>query len=349
MALDVDEARGEDHPPQVDSSPGCGAPEHAPRRDPRDAVSPNGNVAPVPGRAGPIHQSSALEDQVVGTVGRRARRGLDRGELGGGLGGGGGIFDELFGGQRQDPTQPQRGEDLRYDLEIAFEEAAMGCEREISVNKPERCDVCAGSGVEAGSRTRSCPTCHGRGQVISSRGIFSIAQTCPQCQGAGRVERTTRKTIRIPAGVDTGTRLRSSGDGESGVRGGPAGDLFVVLHVKPHSFFQREGDDLVYDLPISFVQAALGAEIEAPSLNGKVTLRVPAGTQTGQLFRVKGKGIKNAQGYGWGDLHVRVNVEVPAHLNSIQRSKLQEFASLCDEKVNPMAQSFFEKAKNFFK
>ena len=133
------------------------------------------------------------------------------------------------------------------------------------------------------------------------------------------------------------------------MRGGPPGDLFVMLHVKAHSLFEREGDDLVYELPISFVQAALGAEIEVPSLNGKVTLRIPAGTQPGQMFRVKGKGIKNAQGYGWGDLHVRVSVEVPTHLNATQRTKLQEFGALCDEKVNPLVQGFFEKAKKFFK
>ena len=282
--------------------------------------------------------------------------------------GGGGvedIFEQFFGGggARRDPGGAERGANLRYDLEIDFEEAANGCEKDISLTKLDQCEHCHGSGAEAGAQKKSCNLCGGRGQVITARGIFSIAQTCPRCggagqtidkpckkcQGAGRMERTTRKTIRIPAGVDTGTRLRSSGDGESGVRGGPPGDLFVVLHVRPHSLFQREGDDLVYELPISFVQAALGADIDVPSLNGKVPLRVPAGTQTGQLFRVKGKGIKNAQGYGWGDLHVRVSVEVPTHLNHTQRAKLEEFATLCDEKVNPMTKSFFEKAKHFFK
>src|SRR6266567_2374203 len=273
------------------------------------------------------------------------------------------IFEQFFGGgTRRDPTGPDRGSNLRYDLELDFEEAASGCEKEISLTKLDPCETCHGSGAEAGAQKKVCSLCGGRGQVVAARGIFSIAQTCPRCggagriidkpcrkcQGAGRVERTTRKTIRIPPGVDTGTRLRSVGDGEAGVRGGPRGDLFVVLHVKPHAIFQREGDDLVYELPISFVQAALGTEMQVPSLNGKVPLRIPPGTQTGQTFRVKGKGIKNAQGYGWGDLHVRVTVEVPTHLNAAQRAKLQEFAALCDEKVNPMTQSFFEKAKNFF-
>src|SRR5215510_13914553 len=281
--------------------------------------------------------------------------------------GGGGvedIFEQFFGGgMRRDPSGPERGANLRYDLELEFEEAANGCEKEITLTKLDGCETCHGSGAEAGAQKKTCQLCGGRGQVITARGIFSIAQTCPRCggagrtidkpcrkcHGAGRLERTTRKMIRIPAGVDTGTRLRSAGDGEAGTRGGPPGDLFVVLHVKAHPIFQREGDDLVYDLPISFVQAALGAEMEVPSLNGKVPLRIPPGTQTGQMFRVKGKGIKNAQGYGWGDLHVRVAVEVPTHLDAAQRAKLQEFAALCDEKVNPMAQSFFEKARRFFK
>ena len=281
--------------------------------------------------------------------------------------GGGGvedIFEQFFGGGgRSDPTAPERGAHLRYDLELEFDEAALGCEKEISLTKAESCDSCHGSGAEAGAQKKVCPVCNGRGQVITSRGIFSIAQTCPRCggagrtvdkpcrhcRGAGRAEKTTRKRILIPPGVNTGTKLRSAGDGEAGLRGGPAGDLYVVLHVRAHPLFQRDGDDLVYELPISFVQAALGAEIEVPSLTEKVTLRVPSGTQTGQLFRVKGKGIKSAQGHGWGDLHVRVSVEVPAHLNSAQRAKLQEFAALCDEKVNPITRSWFEKTRRFFK
>ncbi len=276
--------------------------------------------------------------------------------------GGGSIFEDLFGGGRSDPTQPQRGEDLRYDMEIAFEEAAHGCEKEISVTKPERCESCNGSGAEAGSRSRTCPACGGRGQVISSRGIFSIAQTCPQCQGAGHVidkpcktcrgagrrERTSKIKLRIPAGVDSGSRLRSSGNGEAGLRGGPAGDLYVVLHVKPHSLFQRDGDDLLCEVPESFVQAALGADIEVPTLDGKAAIHIPAGTQPATMFRLKGKGVKNVQGYGHGDLHVRINVEVPTHLSAAQKTKLQEFAGLCNGKESPLSQTFFEKAKNLF-
>ncbi len=280
------------------------------------------------------------------------------------FGGGGSIFDEFFGGGgRSDPTQPQRGNDLRYDLEITFEEAALGCEKEISVTKPDRCDVCDGSGSEPGSKTRTCGTCNGRGQVITSRGIFSIAQTCPQCQGAGRViekpckqcrgtgrhDHTTKITLRIPAGVDAGSRLRSSGNGEAGLRGGPPGDLYVVLHLKAHDIFQRDGDDLLCEVPVSFIQAALGAEIQVPTLGEKASIKIPAGTQPGTMFRLRGKGVKNLQGYGHGDLHVRINVEVPTHLTHAQKAKLQEFAETCDESVNPISKSFFEKAKSLFR
>jgi molecular chaperone DnaJ len=276
-------------------------------------------------------------------------------------GGGGGIFDEFFG-RSADPSQPQRGDDLRYDLEISLEDAAHGCEREITVTKSEKCDSCHGSGGEEGSRTRTCTTCGGRGQVLTSRGIFSIAQTCPACEGAGRViekpcracrgsgrrEKSSKISLRIPAGVDTGARLRSSGNGDAGLRGGPPGDLYVVLRLKPHEIFHREGDDLLCEVPIGFVQAALGAEIEVPTLEGRATVKIPAGTQPGTIFRLRGKGVKNLQGYGHGDLHVRVTVEVPSKLSADQRKKLEEFAALCNGKESPLSQSFFEKAKKFF-
>ena len=276
--------------------------------------------------------------------------------------GGGSILDELFGGGSRDPNAPQRGDDLRYDLEITFEEAANGCEREIAVTKPARCNDCSGTGAEPGSKVRGCTTCGGRGQVISSRGIFSVAQPCPHCRGAGRViekpchtcrgagrlDQPSKIKLRIPAGVDTGSRLRSSGNGEAGSRGGPSGDLYVVLHVKPHGLFQREGDDLLCEIPVDFVQAALGAEIEVPVLGGKTEIKIPAGTQPGTMFRLKGKGIRNVQGHGQGDLHVRINVEVPTQLTGAQKAKLQEFAELCNGKESPMRESFFEKAKSLF-
>jgi molecular chaperone DnaJ len=198
--------------------------------------------------------------------------------------------------------------------------------------------------------------------VISSRGIFSIAQTCPQCQGAGRViekpcktcrgtgrrDLTSKIKLRIPPGVDTGSRLRSTGNGEAGRRGGPSGDLYVILHVKPHEIFQRDADDLLCEVPVNFVQAALGAEIRVPTLDGKTSIKIPPGTQPGTMFRIKGKGVKNIQGYGHGDLHVRINVEVPTHLSADQKSKLQEFGELCNGKESPISQNFFDKAKNLF-
>lgn len=277
--------------------------------------------------------------------------------------GGGSIFENLFGGERRDPNGPQRGADLRYDMEISFVEAALGCEKEISVTKPDACDACQSTGAEKGATTKPCATCGGRGQVVNSRGIFSIAQTCPRCEGRGKIvdkpckvchgsgrrERTSKIKLKIPAGVDTGSRLRSSGNGEAGMRGGPSGDLYVVLHVKAHEIFEREGDDLICEVPISFVQAALGAEIEVPTLSGTAQIKIPPGTQPSTLFRLKGKGIKNVQGYGMGDLHVRVTVEVPTHLNSAQRAKIQEFSELCDSNVNPISKGFLEKAKNLFR
>jgi molecular chaperone DnaJ len=280
---------------------------------------------------------------------------------GGGGGGGGSIFEDLFG-QRSDSGGAQRGSDLRYDLEITFEEAVLGCEKEISVSKLDSCSSCKGSGGESGARPQTCPTCKGKGQVVSARGIFSIAQTCPKCQGAGqtidrpcakcqgtgRAEKTAKIKLKIPPGVDTGARLRSSGNGESGVRGGSSGDLYVVLHVKEHEIFQRDGDDLICEVPISFAQACLGNEITVPTLSGRANIRIPAGTQTGTVFRLKGRGVRNVQGYGTGDLHIKVCIEVPTRLNNSQRAKLQEFAELCDEKVHPKSEGFVEKAKRFF-
>lgn len=281
---------------------------------------------------------------------------------GGGGGGGGSIFESFFGGERQDPSGPRRGEDLRYDLEITFEEAVLGCEKEISVTKADTCDGCRGTGAETGSSHRTCTTCQGRGQVISSRGIFSIAQTCPRCEGAGRVvekpcrtcsgagrrEKSSRIKLRIPAGVDTGARLRSTGNGEGGLRGGGPGDLYVVLHVRAHDIFQRDGDDLLCEVPVTFVQAALGAEVEVPTLTGTAQIKIPAGTQGGTIFRLKGRGVKNVQGHGTGDLHVRVTVEIPTRLNPAQRAKLEEFGQLCDASVNPQIKGFFDKARRFF-
>ncbi len=280
-------------------------------------------------------------------------------------GNGGSIFGDLFGGGgggRQDPTGPQRGGDLRYDMEISFEEAVMGCEKEVALTKPDTCDNCQGSGAEKGSSRKSCQTCGGKGQVISSRGIFSVAQTCPRChgsgqtiekpcqtcKGAGRRERNTKVKLKIPAGVDTGARLRSTGNGEGGLRGGGNGDLYVVLHVKDHDIFQREGDDLICNVPVQFSDATLGGEIEVPTLTGNATIRIPPGTQNNTMFRLKNRGVRNVQGHGVGDLHVKLQIEVPTRLNAVQKAKLAEFAALCDVHVSPISQGFWAKAKKIF-
>jgi molecular chaperone DnaJ len=272
------------------------------------------------------------------------------------------IFEDLFGRGERRPGGAQRGDDLRYDMELTFLEAAQGCEKEISVSKLGLCDSCHGSGAEQGATAKACSVCGGRGQVISSRGIFSIAQTCSRCEGSGRVidkpcrvcngagrrDKATKIKLKIPPGVESGSRLRSTGNGEAGVHGGQPGDLFVVLHVKRHDIFSRDGDDLLCEIPISFAQAALGDVIQAPTLTEPVEIKVPPGTQAGAVFRLKGKGVKNVQGYGHGDLLVRVQIEVPARLNAAQRAKLEEFAKLCDENVHPMSKSFLEKARSLF-
>jgi molecular chaperone DnaJ len=273
----------------------------------------------------------------------------------------GDIFGDLFGGG--DLNGPRRGSDLRYDMEISFEEAVRGCDKEISVTKLDACDTCHGSGAEAGASMKTCTHCHGRGQVVSARGIFHIQQTCPHCDGAGRTldkpcrqcrgsgrrDRASKIKIKIPAGVDTGTRLRSGGNGEAGQRGGGHGDLYVVLHVREHDVFKRDGDDLLCEVPVGFAQAALGASIEVPTLTGKATIKLPAGTQPGTMFRLRGRGVRNIQTGDHGDLHVRVSVEVPTHLSAQQEQKLREFAATCDERNNPRSRSFFEHAKSWFK
>ncbi|MBT3842846.1 MAG: molecular chaperone DnaJ, partial [Verrucomicrobia bacterium] len=280
----------------------------------------------------------------------------------GGGGGGGGIFEDLFGGGQRNSSGPSRGSDLRYDMELTFEESVQGCEKNIRLNKLDACDSCNGSGAADGGRRSTCGTCNGRGQVVQAQGFFSVAQTCPRCHGSGasidkpcpkctgegRRDKSSKVTIRVPAGVDTGARLRSTGNGEAGVHGGKPGDLYVVLHVKEHEIFERDGDDLQCEVPVSFVQSTLGSEIQVPTLNGSARINVPPGTQSGTILRLRGKGVKNVQGYGHGDLHVRVIVEVPTRLNAEQKAKLTEFGELCDDRVNPIRGSFFEKAKKFF-
>ncbi len=278
-------------------------------------------------------------------------------------GGSGGIFDTFFGGQAGQAEGSQRGSDLRYDMQISLEEAAFGVEKEIEVRKLDTCDICQGTGAGPGSKTMTCPTCRGRGQVVSARGFFQVSQTCPRCRGLGevidkpcascsgegRAEKTSRIKIKIPPGIAHGSRLRSTRNGEAGIRGGAPGDLYIVVHVKEHPIFQREDDNLYCEVPISFVTAALGGEVPVPTLEGKASLRVPAGTQGGQSFRLRGKGVAHVDGRERGDLFARLLVEVPTHLNSEQRQKLEEFGALCGEDNAPLHRSFFERAKEFFR
>lgn len=276
-------------------------------------------------------------------------------------GGGGGIFEEMFGGGgSRDGSRD--GADLRYDLEITLEEAARGIEKEIAFRKHVTCERCDGTGAEPGSRRVTCPTCRGAGQIRRSGGIITFTQTCPTCGGAGtkvekpctacrgqgRVPKNTKLNVRIPAGVDTGSRLRSSGNGEAGLAGGQPGDLYIVLSVKEHELFERQGEDLFCEVPIKFTLATLGGTVEVPTLFGKATLKIPSGTQSGTTFRLRGKGMPSLRSSHQGDQLVRVHVEVPQSLNAEQRRLLEEFARVSGDAAEPTSKSFFEKAKKFF-
>ena len=284
----------------------------------------------------------------------------------GGVEGFGSVFDDLFegffGGGARTRSAAYRGADLRYNLEIAFEEAVEGGQREIAIPRPETCATCKGTGAKPGTRPTTCRACRGSGQVRYSQGFLTISQPCGRCGGEGsvlespcgtcrgqgqvRAERTV--SVKIPPGVETGTRLKITGEGEAGIRGGPSGDLYVVLTVLEHPLFARQGDDLICEIPISFIQAALGAEVEIPTLSGRARIKIPSGTQSGTEFRIRGKGVPNVRGYGRGDLVVRVLVEVPTRLTAKQRELLEEYARLEDGEGHPMANHFWEKVKGLF-
>jgi molecular chaperone DnaJ len=272
----------------------------------------------------------------------------------------GDIFGEMFGGQRRGGRGGRaRGSDLRYDLEISFEEAAFGTNARLKIPRPKRCEACQGSGAKPGTSPKTCPTCGGSGELRLTQGFFSIARTCHHCGGSGRViaekcatcggvgskrEEATVE-VKIPAGVDTGTRMKLSGEGEAApAPGGAPGDLFVVLTVRDHPIFRREETEVLCDMPISFAQAALGTTLDVPTLDGAAKLKIPAGTQSGKVFRIKGKGIPSLQGGGRGDQHVRVYVEVPTQLSKEQRDLLEKFAALAGGKdAMPQSRSFWEK------
>jgi len=276
----------------------------------------------------------------------------------------GDLFSDFFGvnvntGRR---NRAQKGADRGVDLQLTFEEAAFGKKTEVKVKRYENCDECRGSGTAPGKAPVTCSTCHGRGQVRYQQGFFSVARTCPSCGGMGRViadpchkckgegrqirERTIE--INVPPGVEDGTRMRYQEQGDSGGNGGHAGDLYVMLHVKPHPFFEREGKDLFCSVPISFSQAALGTEIPIPTLDGEYKLKIPEGTQSGTVLRVRGKGLSSIRGGGKGDLHVQVRVQTPGKLNKRQRELLAELGGSSAIENKPEPRSLFEKVKEIF-
>ncbi|MES2921605.1 MAG: molecular chaperone DnaJ [Verrucomicrobiota bacterium] len=280
--------------------------------------------------------------------------------FGGAFGGG---FEEFFGGGgSRRGSGKQKGSDLRYDLEISLEEAARGVEKELEIERYVPCEPCGAKGSKGSGGIKACSTCGGRGVVARQAGIFIQQTTCPECRGAGetisdpctsckgdgRVQRDSRIKLRIPAGVDTGTRLRSSGNGDSGVRGGAAGDLYVFLHVRDHDVFERDDSDLFCSVPLPFSVAALGGELQVPSLDGQSSIKIPIGTQGGTVFRLREKGMPSLSSGRRGDLNVTVQVEVPTKLNGDQQEKLRAFSESIGEHNSPMQEGFFKKAKRFF-
>jgi molecular chaperone DnaJ len=285
----------------------------------------------------------------------------------GAFGGGGSIFDDFFGGGRggargNGRNGPVRGSDMRFDLEVDFEEAVLGTQCEIAYHALRECDTCKGSGVEPGSAKETCRHCGGNGVVETSNGFFHMRQTCPVCGGAGEIVKTPchacrgggrikehrKLTITIPPGVETGSRLRVAGKGEGGARGGPAGDLYVILHVRAHNLFKRLDDDIFCEIPVPVDVAALGGTVRVPTIHGYATLKIPSGTENGKVFRLRGKGIVSQRTRNKGDHHVRVVVEVPHKLGGSQKKKLQDWAASLSESNYPEREKFYKTAEEFY-
>ena len=282
------------------------------------------------------------------------------------------IFNEIFGGGFEDMfargrggprNGPERGADLRYDVEITLEQAFRGMEREIVAPRAQACEPCSGSGSEGGAPLETCRTCQGHGQVRASQGMFRIVRTCPACNGRGQAiknpcracggrgltQKERKLAVKIPAGVEDGTRIRLSGEGDSGLRGGPPGDLYLFLSVKPHPLFERDGPDLYCRAPTPMCKAALGGEMEIPTIDGERTkVTIPPGAQTGRRFRIKGKGMTHLRAKDRGDLHVELLVETPVNLTAKQKKLLEEFSKDCCEEAHPQTQGFFAQVKSFF-
>ncbi|MGL5007147.1 MAG: molecular chaperone DnaJ [Plesiomonas sp.] len=315
------------------------------------------------------------DDQKKAAYDQYGHAAFEQGGMGGGAGGFGGgadfgdifgdVFGDIFGGGRRS-QRASRGADLRYTMELTLEEAVRGVTKEIKVPTMVECDGCHGSGAKAGSKPTTCTTCHGAGQVQMRQGFFAVQQACPtchgrgqiikdpcnKCHGDGRIQKTKTLSVKIPAGVDTGDRIRLTGEGEAGEQGAPAGDLYVQVHVKDHKIFQREESNLFCEVPISFTMAALGGEVEVPTLDGRVSLKIPAETQTGRMFRMRGKGVKSVRGGAQGDLMCRVVVETPVKLSERQKELLKELEASCDgdarSKHSPKSKSFLDGVKKFF-
>lgn len=314
------------------------------------------------------------DDQKRATYDRYGHVDPNQGMGGGGFngqdfGGFGDIFDMFFGGgggQRRNPNAPQRGNDLQYSMTIEFKEAVFGKEMDITIPRTETCETCHGNGAKPGTKAETCNVCKGSGQQevvqntafgrIVNRRVCSacngqgtlIKDKCNDCHGTGKVKKQRKIHVKIPAGVDDGAQLRVSGEGEAGTKGGPSGDLYIVIRVKSHDFFEREGDDIYCEVPLTFAQAALGDEIEIPTLTEKVKLKIPAGTQTGTFFRLKGKGVPRLRGYGQGDQHVKVVVVTPSNLTDEQKDLLRQFSGLNGEYMHEKQQSLFERMKKAF-
>ncbi len=313
------------------------------------------------------HGEAAFDPSMGGGPGRGAAGGGFRGadprdifeQMFGG--GGGGNLSDMFGGGGG-AANDNAGEDLRVDLKITLEEAAEGVERKIPYRKHIACTKCSGSGAEPGAKKTRCPTCHGHGQVVRSQGFFSMKQTCPACggegeridkpcrpcAGEGRVVAESNVTVRIPPGVDTGTKLRSSNNGSAGRRGAQAGDLYVYISVQEHELFERDDDDLACSVPVKFSVAALGGKITVPKLKGKTVLSIPAGTQGGTVFRLRGEGMPHLRGGAQGDLLVRVDIDVPKKMNDTEKKALKAYADACGDEAAPVSESWRTKFKKFF-
>ena len=287
----------------------------------------------------------------------------------------GSIFDNMFGGgfggfggsTASRRNAPQRGDNIRVSIPLSFEEAAFDCERELNISRTEQCDECGGSGAAKGTSPETCPTCHGSGQVKTTQrtpfGVFSssavcsacggkgkvIKTPCSKCHGSGTIRRPRQIKVKIPAGIDDGQTISIRGEGGHGVNGGPSGDIYVTVSIRPHPIFTRQGADVYCEIPITFAQAALGAELVVPTIDGKIQYTVPEGTQTGTMFRMKGKGIPNINGRGRGDQFVRVNVEVPKRMNERQKEALRTFEAAMEDKNYERRSGFFDKMKNHFK